>query len=85
MLGAPGVKAADARSLAMEVKSFRFSENRSSADCIAAALPVLLDAAPRPAPFSAAGFLAGMKSTLEAWQPLLESFADGPGEGKERG
>jgi hypothetical protein len=71
--------AANAKSLAMEVKSLRFTENRSSADCLRIALPLLLAAIPRPAPFAAPAFLAGVKATLTAWKPFLDAFVGGHG------
>ena len=80
ILTAPGVKASDARSLAMEVKSFRFSENRTSADCLRAALPVLLGAIPCPPGCGQGAYLTAMKKALAEWQPFLAVFEEGAGE-----
>ena len=70
-----------ARSLAMEVKSFRFSDNRTSSDCIDGALPVALASIPMATPtWSASEYLGTMKTMLGAWKPFFEALVSQHGE-----
>ena len=72
--------ASDARSLGMEIKSLRFTENVTSVAVVTAAMPLLLDGIARPEPWNVPGFLSAMKLGLAAWVPLFEAIISSHGE-----
>ncbi len=62
-------------------RCYRYAENKSFGDCLAAILPLLLDAV-RPSSASAtsdAALFNAAKAMLTAWSPLLAMFVTTPG------
>jgi hypothetical protein len=65
----------------MEIKSFKYAENKSFTDCIKAALPVVLDyAVPTTAkPENGAGaavYVTALRKGLALWSPLIQAFVN---------
>jgi carbonic anhydrase/acetyltransferase-like protein (isoleucine patch superfamily) len=82
----PIAGAEDIRHVTMEVKSFKYAENRTFADCVRAVLPIVLAAVPvklgaaaatpGAAPATLPQFAAALDRTLALYKPMLAAFVN---------
>jgi translation initiation factor eIF-2B subunit epsilon len=63
--------------LAIEMNSFKFSQNATYCDCTMAAMLALLDKMEIDASMSAGKLVASLKSQLDRWSPLLRKMSIG--------
>lgn len=78
----PVSSAEDVRHVTMEIKSFKYAENKTFADCVKAALPVVLEhgvpAASKPENgASTVAYITSLRKALTLWTPLVQAFVNG--------
>jgi translation initiation factor eIF-2B subunit epsilon len=76
-----GPRPSSFNNIALEVKSFKYAENKTFADCVRVLVPIVLDYIPRPSKGGPGGaalplgaVLKGAQETLDHWSPLIAKF-----------